>query len=283
MTSRKQRMSYIFLCLTPFIACIAVLLRPLRIPGVYHVIGVVLFAAICTAAWNLGARVISDESQSRRLLALAGTLLVTPFALIALFWVGLGSPEMATAAENQMRYLVLILMTLGSVGGFVALREALSESNERFYSTLGYTAIMLSGPAYLIWHPFAFGAYYGKEHGGVMPPAIVSLGPFANTLVSLAAGITYSATAAFAASLARAGWLGRKASLTYIIVNFIAILLIIIMVAVHPDPKGASLPWYTLPGLVFIVPALPLIMPSLMGAMLLRRAGQDQPKLTSGT
>jgi hypothetical protein len=52
----KQRISYVFLCATPFVAFIAAAVRPLRIPGVYHVIGGVLFAAISTAAWTLGAR-----------------------------------------------------------------------------------------------------------------------------------------------------------------------------------------------------------------------------------
>ena len=89
---RKQRISYVFLCATPFVAFIAAAVRPLRIPGVYHVIGVVLFAAISIAAWTLGARTIRADVQSRRLLGLAGILLVTPFALVALLWVGIGGP-----------------------------------------------------------------------------------------------------------------------------------------------------------------------------------------------
>ena len=104
----KQRISYVFLCATPFVAFIAAAVRPLRIPGVYHVIGGVLFAAICTAAWTLGARTIRANVQGRRQLGLAGALLVAPFAIVALFWIGLGPPWVATAAENQMRYLVLI-------------------------------------------------------------------------------------------------------------------------------------------------------------------------------
>ena len=41
--------------------------------------------------------------------------------------------------------------------------KALSEAGERFYATLGFAAIMLSGPMYLIWITFAFGAGFGKE------------------------------------------------------------------------------------------------------------------------
>ncbi len=151
----KQRISYVFLCATPFVS-IAGVVRPLRIPGVYHVIGVVLFAAISIAAWTLGARTIRADVQGRRLLGLAGILLVTPFALVALFWVGLGGPWAATPAENQMRYLVLIVMASAVAGGFVVLKEVLGEAGERFYSTLGFAAIILAGPLYLIWDAFVF-------------------------------------------------------------------------------------------------------------------------------
>jgi len=272
----KQRISYGFLCATPFIAFGAAAVRPLRIPGVYHVIGGVLFAAISTAAWTLGARAIRADVQSRRQLALAGTLLLTPFAMVALFWVGIGAPWVASAAENQMRYLVLIAMALAAAGGFVVLKEALSQAGERLYSTLGFAAVMLACSLYLIWNAFVFGAYFAQEHGGTMPSAIVSLHPFQDLLGSLAGALTYVATAAFAASLARTQWLGRKASLAYIIVNFIVLFFIVIKVLEHPDPAAASLPWYTIPGFILGVPALPLIMPSLLGVVLLRRAGDEQ-------
>src|SRR3954466_2437986 len=101
----KLRISYVLLCATPFVAFGAGGVRQLRIPGLYQVIGVVLFAAIAAAAWTLGARAIRADEQDRRQLALAGTLLVAPFAYIALLWVGIGPPWVATAADNQMRYL----------------------------------------------------------------------------------------------------------------------------------------------------------------------------------
>lgn len=273
----KRQLSYGFLCATPFIAFGAAAARPLRIPGVYHVIGGVLFAAISTAAWTLGARAVRADVDSRRQLALAGTLLLTPFAMVALFWVGIGGPWAASAAENQMRYLVLIAMALAATCGFVMLKEALCQAGERHHSALGFAAVMLACSLYLIWDAFVFGAYFGQEQGGSMPSAIVALHPFQDLVVSLAGTLTYVATAAFAASLARAQWLGRRASLAYIIVSFIASFFIVIKVLEHPDPAAASQPWYTVPGFILGVPALPLIMPSLLGVVLLRRAGDEQP------
>ena len=249
---------------------------PLRIPGVYQVIEVVLFTAISAAAWILGARSIRADVQSRRQLALASTLLVAPFAYIALLWVGIGPPWVATAADNQMRYLVLILMAVSAAGGFVMLREALSEAGERFYSTLGFAAVILAGPIYVVWDSFAFGAYSTLEHGGEIAPAIVSFRASHVILLSVACALTYFATAAFAASLARIDWLGRKASLAYIFLNVIALVLIMITLIEHPDPSAESVPWYTGPGMVLCIPALPLIMPFFLGVVLLRRAGDEQ-------
>src|SRR5437870_12175922 len=113
-----------------------------------------LFAAICIAVWTLGGRVIRADAPIRRQLGLAGALLVAPFTIIALLWVGLGPPWVATAAENQMRYLVLIVMAMAAAAGFVVLKEALSEAGERFDSTLGFAAVILAGPIYLIWDAF---------------------------------------------------------------------------------------------------------------------------------
>jgi hypothetical protein len=250
--------------------------RPLRIAGVYHVIGVVLFSVISIAAWTFGARSIRSDTQERRQLALAGMLLIAPFALVALLWVGLGPPSMATPAENQMRYIVLTLMATAAAVGFIVVRDVLSEAGERFYSTLSLAAVILAGPIFVVWDAFVFTLYATLERGGEIAPAIVSLRPFSDLLLSVAAALTYFATAAVAASLARMNWLGRKASVVYVILNVIALSLIVVKIAVHPDPAGDFQPWYTIPGFILNIPALPLIMPSLLGVVLLRHAGSEE-------
>src|SRR6266581_8661019 len=99
----NRRFSYWFLLAIFIVAIVLAAIRPLRVSGVYQVVGVIQFAAMAFAAWTLGARAITSTSRRSRLLALTGILLITPFALVALFWVGLGPPWQATAAENQMR------------------------------------------------------------------------------------------------------------------------------------------------------------------------------------
>jgi hypothetical protein len=271
-----RRVSYVFLCIVPFLSFVVVGVRAFRVPGVYQTVGGAYFAAIAIAAWTLGTRGIRAGAQDRRLLGLSGTLLVTPFALVALLWVGLGAPWQATAAENQMRYLVLIVMTTAIASGFVVLREALSEARERFYATLGFAAIMLSGPLYLIWNTFAFGVFFAKEHTGQVPPAIVSLGDTLDVLLFVGGFLTYLATVAFAASLGRVQWLGRRATRAFMIVNGVALLFLVIRGLHYPDPRALSTPWYTSPGFVVGIPAVPFIMPFLFGVVLLGRAGEEQ-------
>ena len=271
-----RRVSYVFLCIVPFLSFVVGGVRALRVPGVYQALGVAYFAAIAIAAWTLSAGAIRADVQGRRLLGLAGTLLITPFALLALLWVGLGPPSQANAAENQMRYLVLIVMATAIAGGFVVLREALNEAGERFYATLGFAAIMLSGPLYLIWNTFEFGAAFGKEHAAEVPAAIVSLGDVFDLLLFVAGFLTYLATLAFAASLGRVQWLGCRATRAFMIVTGVALLFLVIRGLQFPDPRALSTPWYTSPGFVVGIPAVPFIMPFLFGVVLLRRAGEEQ-------
>src|SRR5204863_7230971 len=134
---------------------------------------------------------------------------------------------------------------------------------------LGFAAIMLGGPLYLVWNTFAFGAFFGKEHAGQVPAAIVSLGDTLDVLLDLGAGLTYLATAAFAASLGRVQWLGRRAARTFVSVSFLALLFLMIRGLQYPDPRALSTPWYTNPGFIVGIPAVPFIMPFLFGVILL--------------
>ena len=98
-----RRVSYVFLCVVPFLNFVVVGARAFRVPVVYQAVGIVYFAAIGLAAWTLGARAILASAERERTLALTGILLIVPSILTALLWVGLGPPWQATAVENRMR------------------------------------------------------------------------------------------------------------------------------------------------------------------------------------
>ena len=118
-----RRISYVFLCMVPVLAIGVAAPRALRVSPIYQTVGGVLFAAIVIAAWILGARAIRAGAEGKRRLALAGGLLLTPFALIALLWVGLGPPWDASPRENVMRYLVLLVSSIAVSGGLLFSRK----------------------------------------------------------------------------------------------------------------------------------------------------------------
>lgn len=141
--------SFIFICTGPFLASLLVALRPLRQSNWHYVLGVFVFGLFAIAFWNL-VRVIQDKSPVARLSLNTGMLLLLPFSLVSLLWVGLGPPWMASASENQLRYLVLMVMATLVTSGFICLKELLVMVGERVYSTLGYAGVSLGGPLYLI-------------------------------------------------------------------------------------------------------------------------------------
>jgi hypothetical protein len=270
----NRRFSYWFLFASLIVALVFAAIRPLRVSPMYHVIGVSQFALMALAAWTLGGRALTTKTRASQLLALAGILLITPFALLALLWVGLGPPWQATPAENQMRYLVLAAMTIAIVVGFVALREALGEAMERFHSNFGFGTIILAGPLYLLFDAFMFGISTARLHGGELSSVFRDLNTVLDMILFLAGALTYVATTAFAVSLGQAGWLGRGAARIFTIISLFALLLLGIRGLHFPDPHALSTPWYTNPGFIVGIPAVPFIIPFLFGVVLLRRAGE---------
>jgi hypothetical protein len=271
-----RRLSDIFLCATPFLVAAVAAPRALRVSGVHHVVGGVLFLAILLAAWTLGGRAIKADAPERRQYALGGALLVAPFALVALLWVGLGTPWEASARENQMRYLVLIAMAVAEVGGFVVVCGALNEAGQRVYAALVLAAIMLAGPLYLVWDTFMFGVFAAREHAGSTPLTFAALDRVLDVLLDIAVVLTYLATAALAMALGRAEWLGRRAARVFVGVSFVALLFLANRGLRYLSPAELSAAWYTVPGFIVGIPAVPYISPFLLGVVLLRRAGEGR-------
>ena len=276
MSHTARRVSHVFLCIVPFLAIAVVGPRALRVPGVHQAIGGVLFAMIVAAAWSLGARELGAGAERARRFALAGSLLMAPFALVSLLWVGLATPWDATAPENVMRYLVLLVGSIAVTTGFVVLSDALRDAGERTWSTLGFGANMLAGPAYVIWMTLQVGGWFAKVRVGQVPPALASMSDVFDTLLFIACALTYVATATYAASLGRTRWLGLGATRLYVIANLVALSLLVVRGLSFPDPTAGVTPWYLRPGFIAGIPAVPWIMPFLLGVVVLRRAGDDR-------
>lgn len=270
-----RRFGYVFLCIVPFLNFAVVGVRLFRVPGVYQGMGVAYFAAMAIAAWTLGARAIIEKAERERRLALAGMLLILPSTLAALLWVGLGPPWEATPVENRMRYLVLLIDSIAVTAGFAVLDQSLQEAGERFYSTLGNALALLAGAAYLVWNCFFLGLYVVKARGGQTPAALVSLSDSIDALIFIACVLTYLATLIFAVCMGRVRWLRRGATRAYVIAALLLLLLIVSRGLSYPDPTATSAPWYFNLAFIAGIPAVPWIMPFLLGVVLLHRAGRE--------
>ena len=276
-TGHSQRsLSYIVLCVALIVVTVVFGVRAKYVPGLYQAIAGVQFAVICIAGWKLGAWAIVADAVARRRLAVAGVLLVTPWALFS-FLPGIGPPGDQTPEENQLRYLILLIDSIAIAGGLVVLKEALDESGERFYSTLGFVAIMLATPLYLIWATFMLGAFRALEQAtsGEVPPWILWMSDPSDILLFFGCMLTYVSTAAFAVSLGQSHWLGRRSTRAFVAASVLAVLFLVIRGLQFPNPTAAML-WYRIPGYVVGIPALPWIMPCWFGVSLLRRAGDEQ-------
>ena len=269
-----RRISYFFLCVLPFLAFVVCAARPLRIAGVYQAIGGLLFTAVAIAAWSVGARVILDRAGPRKL-ALAGVLFILPWAVISLLWVGIGPPFQATLPENYMRFLVLVSNSILVTSAFVVLKDALYEVGERFYSTIGFAASLAAGGAYLVCLNITL-AQVAVAMGGDKTPPPAILGLLFDGLEFFACLMTYVTTGVFAVALGQARLLGRGATRAYLIACGILVLLLVLRGLQYPEISATSAPWYTRPGVIAGIPAVPWIMPCLLGAVLLRRAGDAQ-------
>jgi hypothetical protein len=282
MNQSARRLSYLFLCALPFLFLVVGGARTLRIPGVYQSIGVVLVVATLTAAWFLGARTILSRLAQVRSVALAGTLFIVPWAVNSLLWVGIGAPFQATPAENYMRFLVLLADAIVVASGFVALKEALSVAGERFYSTLGFAAGLTAGTAYLACISLSLGVSAARLHSGQAPDVGAVLSDFYSVLEFVACVLTYLATAAFAAALGQVRWLGRGAAGAYAVASLLLLMLVVMRGVAYPEISANTAPWYTQPGVIAGIPAIPWIMPGLLGVILLRRAGDEQRAAEAG-
>jgi hypothetical protein len=141
---------------------------------------------------------------------------------------------------------------------------------------------MIAAPMYLIFMAIMLAVVRSTRlENGSLPPWIVSLADLADLFLFFGGVLTYLATAAFAASLGRAKWLGRVATYVFVSASALAVLCLALRGMSFPDPSVAFEHWYTTIGWVAGIPAVPWMMPCALGVILLRRAGSEESSLSS--
>jgi len=184
--------------------------------------------------------------------------------------VGLATPWDATLVENKMRFLVLAAGSAAVTVGFLAIGQAVRDAGERVWSTLGGGTAVLGGAAYLVWTSFQAGFCVVTVNGTHLTNAFPQLSDVLDTLEFLACALTYLATLLHVLALARQGWLGRRAAAAYLFFGLLMLGLLVLRGVAYPDPTAGTTPWWARPGFIAGIPAVPWILPYLLGRGLLR-------------
>lgn len=271
------------LAAVPFVVAGLVAANPIRTGGYHLPVGVIAFAAIAAVVF-LFAR-SGWRSDDGREMATAGVLFFLPFLLIALLWVGIATPYHTTAAENLIRYEVLVVNSIAVTCAFLFLFRIVSKRGEGYYSTLFLGVSVLAGVSYLVWNCFHAGMWLIRIKNDTVTPHVADMISIFDLFIFFATVLTYVATAFAALSMAKTNLLSSRASKVYLCVSLFAALAVIIRGVTYPgDPRTSSPAGYEIPGILAGIPAMPWVMPCLLGAVLLRRSapgssdeGEDLP------
>lgn len=267
-----ERLSFVILCALPFVAVALAGARPLHELSGHDAVGALLFAVALACAWRLVGSVIARDRSPARTLGLSGALLVAPWTLVALLWVGLGAPFQASALENQHRYLVLLVNAALMGAGFMVLRDALRARGEHFFSSALLAAAVPASGLYVMCISITLAQATMAVQGDRTPvPALLS--HLYDVLEFFACLLTYVCTALAATSMNRAGMLSRTAMRVLVALCTVIVVLLVLHGIEYPEISGQTAPWYTQPGVIVRIPAIPWLMPGVLGAMLLRAAG----------
>lgn len=227
-----------------------------------------------TALWQLGGRVMMRGDEMLQQQGWQALLLTLPWVFISVFF-GMGPPPatiaqwVATATEQQTRYAILIACGVIVTAGFALLRESLKKAGEKFYSTLGFTAIIIALPLYIInmafWGNFLTRSFrfFVLAPAAPRPEWYLVLKELFYTIAIVEVGLFYLATAAFAVSLKKAGWFKPGACRLYIAFSLLGFLLNCLPPTL-PEPLGTMAYFVS-------IPAISFVMPYLMGLNLLQR------------
>lgn len=250
-------------------------------PGVHIGLAIGLIGLLSAAAWIVGASALIGAGEQPRLLSTAGVLLIAPPLLFVLL-AGYGRPDQATLAENYFRYVVLFISITAIGIGMIVLKEAANAAGERFFSTLGFAAIILASSLYLIWVSIILAYLTQKLGGGTVAPVFRTLLEISELWLFFGGALTYLSTAAFIAAMARVRWVGPFTASALATFTLVALLLLSIRGFAFPDPREALQHWYTALGWIAGIPAVPWLVPNVLGVVLLWHAG-DHPQSEPAT
>ncbi|SEN61972.1 hypothetical protein SAMN05192574_103691 [Mucilaginibacter gossypiicola] len=240
---------------------------------IYLPVWIVNACIMVAAVWNLGAHRLTNDSPEIKQHVVAALLLFAPWLLFSIF-AGMGPPPSTlqgwvnTAAEQQIRYTILIAGGILFALGSALLKAKLQAEGESLYSAMASAAINLSLPLFII--NMAFWGYYLTDAfrafiqlGVAKRPDLYEPIKSLFYVISIAEVLLiYLGTVLFAVSLKVTGLFNPVACRYYIIFG-LAGMVLVVLPPYWPEPFGTA-------GFLVAIPAIPFIMPYLIGVHLLK-------------
>ncbi len=220
-------------------------------------------------AWRSG-------DDDRRRVAIVGALLIIPWALLTLM-PGYGPPFASNLPMNHVRFVILFVSTLFVGGGFLLLKDPLSDAGDRLAAPIGQAAGLLATLIQLVWAAILIGWTMTEAHRSAtyLPMDGTPLANASDVLLFFAGLMTYVATAFYALSFARQGWLGPVKAAIMVVIAAVAVAGLVTRGLPYPD---LSERWYTTPGMIVGIPAIPWLMPYMLGVCALFHAAGDRAR-----
>jgi hypothetical protein len=272
-----QKLCYWYLCIIPILVTILGFTTGHLNPAMYIPIWLLNFAAMIFATWTLGTHVFRSDNRQSRYLALAGAFLILPLCFLAILF-SLGPPPdtiqrwVDTSLEQKVRFDALLVSGISVALGLSLLKVVTTERNEKFYSQLGHTAIMIAIPLFFVvtafWHSFALESFKEKLDSAIQQPQ-PWYHPAVQQIWIITMGevlLTWFAIALFAGSLRKTGTLRRTPALVYILFSTLAIVSILLY-PIYP----LSNPFDGFPYYPFMIPAMPITVVYYLGVNLVRQ------------
>ena len=267
------RVSFVVLCAALLLA--TVLFGP---PTTYSdITGMALAAVqlivILAAAWKAGFDLAWTGTEATRERLLGAGLLIVPVASFSLL-AGYGPPEFADHARNVFRYEVLLVDAVAVSVGFVVLVRTITGGGERIFSGLSLALILCATPLYLVWATLLLAGHRALLAGEswAAGPWTAWLNAMSDILLFFGSLFTYLATSALALAFYRAGWIGRSAAAAASLASLALAACLISRGLTFPDPSVVFAEGYSVPGWIAGIPAVPWLVPCVLGLAILRRA-----------
>jgi len=271
----KRNLSQLYLSLVPVLTIVFGLGIGYVSYKIYLPIWLINVVLMIIATWVLGAHVIKTGDQEKKHLVACALFFIVPTMLSSMF-AGLGAPPyespkmwVASATEQLTRYYFLLAMGVLIAFGYAILREKLKNTAGNIYALLGFIAVQIAIPMFLIDMSF-WGFYLTKLYRIIAasstqktPEWVLPLRNQFFYINMMVAALVYLATAAFAMALKKAGLFKPGACNIYILISLLFFLLDVL-------PPTCPEPFATL-NFVVSIPAIPFMLPYFIGINLLRK------------